>query len=165
MITDPLTVSVDGHLDPVTAPALEALARLWETVRQLPISEYELRAMGWLLNAGNTADLERMMAGSGTVDWPLSLGGGQNAIVRASHGDGLTPAQRVGARYVPEQHNSPQWRGGQMPWVIRDCLDDDIVLEDGRPLLFDTKADADAWRLRQVQLASYRRGPAWLAAE
>ncbi|MEV7770605.1 hypothetical protein [Kitasatospora sp. NPDC086791] len=158
--TDSLTVAVDGHLESVTKPAPEALDALWQTVRQLPISAYELRAMEWLLGSGSTADLERMMAGSGSVDWPLGLADGGQAIVRVWHGDGLTPAQRVAARYRVEE--SPADERGRRPWVIRDSVTGGLVTAGSsgvRPLEFAIRESADAWIRGQVNLAGYRVMP------
>jgi hypothetical protein len=157
-IEDTLTVAVDGHLERVTKPALEAMDVLLQAIRQLPISEYELRTMGWLLNSGNTEDLERMMDGSGTVDWPLSLDGGGQAIVRVWHGDGLTRAQRVGARYSVMQ--LPADGLGRRLWVIRDAETDELVHAGPHPLQFSIRESATAWILGQVNLAGYRTFPA-----
>ncbi|MEU8927104.1 hypothetical protein AB0D10_40335 [Kitasatospora sp. NPDC048545] len=157
MIDDDLTVSVDGHLERVTKPALEALDALWQTVRQLPISSYELQAMEWLLGSGSTADLERMMNGGGSVDWPLGLVGGGQAIVRVWHGDGLTRAQRTGARYTVEQ--LPADDRGRRPWVVRDAETGSLVTAGTsgvRPLEFAIEECADAWVRGQVNLAGYR---------
>ncbi|MFD8749678.1 hypothetical protein ACFV0O_01630 [Kitasatospora sp. NPDC059577] len=160
MIGDDLTVSVDGHLERVTKPALEALDALWQTVRELPISAYELRAMRWLLDSGSTTDLERLMNGSGSVDWPLGLAGGGQAIVRVWHGDGLTPAQRVGARYTVEQ--LPADDRGRRPWVVRDAETGGLVTAGTsrvRPLEFAIEECVDAWVRGQVNLAGYRVMP------
>jgi hypothetical protein len=154
--TDPLTVAVDGHLERVTKPALEAMDVLLQAIRQLPISEFELQAMGWLLNSGNTADLERMMNGSGVVDWPLGLNGGDQVIVRVWHGDGLTRAQRVGARYTAVQ--LPADGLGRRLWAIRDAETDDLVSTGPHPLQFSIQESATAWILGQVNLAGYRAG-------
>jgi hypothetical protein len=163
LIDDDLTVSVDGHLKRVTKPALEAMDVLLQAIRQLPISEFELRAMGWLLASGNTADLERMMDGSGVVDWPLGLEGGGQAIVRVWHGDGLTRAQRVGARYAVVQ--LPADGLGRRLWAIRDAETDDLVRTGAHKLQFSIQESASAWILGQVNLAGYRIIPAATAAE
>lgn len=152
---DSLTVAVDGHLERTTLPALEALDALWEAVRQLPISAYELRAMGWLLASGNTADLERMMDGNGVVDWPLGLNGGGQAIVRVWHGDGLTKAQRVASRYAVVQ--LPADDAGRRLWTIHDAETDDLVRTGARrPLQFAIRESADSWIRGQVSIAEYR---------
>jgi hypothetical protein len=156
LIDDDLTVSVDGHLERVTKPALEALDVLYQAIRQLPISAYELQAMKWLLASGSTADLERMMDGSGVIDWPLGLSDGSQAIVRVWHGDGLTKAQRVGARYAAVQ--LPVDKLGRRLWVIRDAETDDLVRTGARTLQFSIQESATAWILGQVNLAGYRAG-------
>jgi hypothetical protein len=153
---DTLTVAVDGRLERVTKPALEAMDVLYQTIRQLPISEFELKSMGWLLNSGNTSDLERMMDGSGVVDWPLGLSDGSQAIVRVWHGDGLTKAQRVGARYTAVQ--LPADELGRRLWAIRDAETDDLVHSGPRPLQFSIQESATAWILGQVNIAGYRAG-------
>ncbi|WBP89554.1 hypothetical protein [Kitasatospora cathayae] len=152
--TDSLTVAVDGHLEPVTRPVLEALDVLWETVRQLPISEYELKAMGWLLASGNTADLERMMDGNGVVDWPLGLDGGGQATVRVWHGDGLTHAQRVAARYSVVQLEADTL--GRRMWAIHNVVSGALVSSGRHPLRFSTPESAGEWIRSRVNLAGYR---------
>ncbi|MEU4296326.1 hypothetical protein [Kitasatospora aureofaciens] len=157
-VDDPLTVAVDGHLEPVTRPALEALDALWQAVRLLPISAYELRAMEWLLGSGSTADLEHMMDGSGAVDWPLGLEGGGQAIVRVWHGDGLTRAQRVGVRYAVEPL-PPGPRGGRS-WAVRDTETGCLVQDDeGTVRTFSMESSAQGWVQRQSYIAGYRGLP------
>jgi hypothetical protein len=153
-----LTVAVDGYLEPVTKSAAEALDALWQAVSQLPISAYELQAMEWLLASGSTADLERMLDGSGVVDWTLRLDGGGQAIIRVWHGDGLTKAQRVGARYSVVQ--LPADELGRRLWAIRDTETDDLVRTDEHPLQFSIQESATAWILGQVNIAGYRVFPA-----
>ncbi|MFH9348311.1 hypothetical protein [Kitasatospora sp. NPDC017646] len=156
--TDSLTVAVDGHLNRTTLPALEALDTLWQTVRQLPISAYELTAMERLLGSGGTADLSRMMDGSGVVDWPLGLTSGGQAIVRVWHGDGLTHAQRVGAQYTVEAL-PPGPRGGRS-WAIRDTETDALVRDDeGTVRAFSMESSAQGWVQRQAYIAGYRGLP------
>ncbi|MFE5588031.1 hypothetical protein [Kitasatospora sp. NPDC056531] len=162
MIQDDLTVAVDGHLERVTKPALEALDVLWQAVRQLPISKYELQAMEWLLASDSTADLERMMGGNGVIDWPLGLPGGGQAIVRVWYGDGLTRAQRVGARYTVVQ--LPADYLGRRLWAIQDAETDDLVRTGPDALQFSIRESAIAWILGQVNLAGYRAFPAGAAA-
>ncbi|MFJ9771261.1 hypothetical protein ACIRVF_08450 [Kitasatospora sp. NPDC101157] len=155
---DPVTVAVDGHLDRTTLPALEALDVLWQTVRRLPVSAYELQAMEWLLGSGSTGDLERMMDGSGVVDWPLGLDGGGQAIVRVWHGDGLTRAQRVGARYTAEPL-PPGPRGGRS-WAVRDAETGALVQDDeGTLRRFSMESGAQEWIQRQGYIAGYRGLP------
>jgi hypothetical protein len=153
-----LTVAVDGHLDRVTKPVPEAMEVLWQTVRQLPISDYELKAMGWLLGSGDTADLERMMAGSGVVDWPLGLVGGGQAIVRVWCGDGLTRAQRIAARYTVVQ--LPTDELGRRMWAIEDAETGGLVTAGTgrRPLMFPIRETAGEWIRGRVNLAGYRSG-------
>ncbi|MGW2371641.1 hypothetical protein [Kitasatospora sp. NPDC001683] len=152
---DTLTVAVDGHLERVTKPALEALDVLWATVRHLPISEYELKAMSWMLASGSTADLERMMDGAGVVDWTLGLDGGGQATVRVWHGDGLTHAQRVAARYSVVRVEADTL--GRRMWGIRDAMSGRLVASSGyRPLRFSTPESAREWIRSRVNLAGYR---------
>lgn len=155
MINDDLTVSVDGHLERVTKPALEALDTLWATLRELPIGEYQHRAMERLLASGSTADLERMMYGDGVIDWVLDLGGEDRAIVRVWHGDGLTASQRIAVRYQPEQVQVPG-RGVPGLWAVRDTQSGKLVHQDGEVLHFAIEESARGWIGRQVNLAGYR---------
>ncbi|MFD5467260.1 hypothetical protein ACFWIQ_31215 [Kitasatospora sp. NPDC127059] len=155
---DTLTVAVDGHLDRTTLPALQALDALWQTVRQLPISAYELKAMEWLLASGDTADLARMMDGNGVLDWPLGLTGGGQAVVRVWHGDGRTRAQRVCDRYTAEPL-PPGPRGGRS-WAVRDTETGCLVQDDeGTLRAFSTESSAQGWIQRQGYIAGYRGLP------
>ncbi|MEV7358223.1 hypothetical protein [Kitasatospora sp. NPDC091276] len=153
MLTDELTVAVDGHLEPVTAPALQALDILWQTLRELPIGEYQLRAMERLVGSRDTRDLQNWMHGDESTDWTLALEGGDTAIVRVTYGDGLTRRQRVAARYRPERVERPAGRPEQ--WVVKD-------LATGYPATnwLPTEAAACEWIRRQVQNANYQTGPA-----
>ncbi|MEV8324489.1 hypothetical protein [Kitasatospora sp. NPDC056731] len=155
MLTDELTVSVDGHLKPTSAPALQALDILWRTLRELPIGEYQHRAMHRLLGAGTTVEMEKFLDGQGLVDFPLDLTGGDKAIVRVWRGDGLTASQRIGARYMPEQVQAPG-RGVPGLWAVRDTQSDSLVEEDGRVLHFAIEDSARGWINRRVSLAGYR---------
>lgn len=156
-ITDPLTVSIDDHLQPITKPPLEALEVLWQGVRQLPISDYERRAMQRLLGSGSTDDLERMMNGDEVTDWTLGLQGGGRAIVRVSYGDGLTCRQRVAARYVAEKVE----RGPGLPerWVVKDRQTGYRASD-----TVSSESAAREWIRRQVQNANFQSGPARKAA-
>ncbi|MBV6699328.1 hypothetical protein [Kitasatospora aureofaciens] len=153
-IEDDLTVAVDGHLKSTTLPIQAALTTLWQTVRELPIGEYQLRAMHQLLGSGDTRPIERFLAGEGATDWPLDLTGGGRVTVRVSRGDGLTTSQRIAARYTPEQQQGH--RRGSGPWAIRDSATKGLVRDDGEILLFPIKDSAQAWIGRQVNLAGYR---------
>ncbi|WP_280685522.1 hypothetical protein [Kitasatospora sp. MAA19] len=164
-MTDELTVAVDGHLEPVTAPPLEALETLWQAVCALPISDYERRAMQRLLGSGTTDDLERRMNGDETTDWPLTLDGDSLVIVRVSYGDGLTYRQRVAARYTVVQ--LPADQRGRRPWVIRDAETGGLVTAGTgpRPLEFSIRESADEWTRGRVNLAGYRAFPIRTVAE
>ncbi|WP_280684797.1 hypothetical protein [Kitasatospora sp. MAA19] len=158
-MTDDLTVSVDGHLEPVTAPALQALDILWQTLRELPIGEYQLRAMERLVGSGDTRDLERWMHGDEATDWTLGLDGDAVAVVRVSYGSGLTCRQRVAARYTVVQ--LPADQRGRRPWVIRDAVTGGLVTAGTgpRPLEFSIRESADEWTRGRVNLAGYRAVP------
>ncbi|MBO1415086.1 hypothetical protein [Streptomyces sp. FH025] len=159
MITEPLTVSIDGHLEPVTARALEALEALWQAVRALPIGEYQLGAMERLLGSGSTADLERLMNGDEATDFTLTLDGGcGHAVVRVRYGDGLTCRQRVAARYAPQQVHRAS-RGAPERWAVLDSWTDAEVVEDGVALRFGSESAAREWISGQVLLATYQAGP------
>ncbi|MFD4394628.1 hypothetical protein [Kitasatospora sp. NPDC058478] len=153
MLTDELTVSVDGHLKPVTAPALQALDILWQTLRELPIGEYQLRAMERLVGGDDTRGLEKWMNGDESTDWTLALEGGDTAIVRVTYGDGLTRRQRVAARYRPERVERPAGRPDQ--WIALDLVT-------GYPATdwLPTESAACEWIRRKVQNATYQSGPA-----
>ncbi|MFJ9846569.1 hypothetical protein ACIRYZ_40275 [Kitasatospora sp. NPDC101155] len=77
-----LTVAVDDRLPPTALPFETALTTLWQVVRQLPIGEYQYRAMHCLLGKGSTLEMERLLDDRGAVDLPLDLTGGGTAIVR-----------------------------------------------------------------------------------
>ncbi|MBV6697418.1 hypothetical protein KV557_09810 [Kitasatospora aureofaciens] len=155
MIESDLTVAVDGHLNAVTAPALQALEILWQTVRDLPIGEYQLGAMERLLGSGTTSDMERLLFGGGQVDFPLVLADGAGVIVRVWRGDGLTASQRIAARYVPEQVQAPG-RGVPGLWAVRDTQSGEFVSEEGQVVHFAIEDSARGWIGRQVNLAGYR---------
>ncbi|MFJ6623420.1 hypothetical protein ACIQOW_38370 [Kitasatospora sp. NPDC091335] len=155
-LTGPLTVSIDGHLVPVTLPPREALETLRQAVCALPISGYERQAMRRLLDSSG-ADLEYRMNGDETTDWPVSLDDGTLAIVRVSYGDRLTCRQRVAARYDPRR---AERRGGRPEeWVVWD-LERDVAAAQR----LGSESAAREWIRRQVQLANYQSGPASEAA-
>ncbi|MFJ2191939.1 hypothetical protein ACIOJE_29070 [Kitasatospora sp. NPDC087861] len=158
MLTDDLTVAVDGHLEPVTAPALQALDILWQTLRELPIGEYQLRAMERLVGSGDTRDLENWMHGDEATDWTLALEGDAVAVVRVSYGDRLTCRQRVAARYRPELVKRPAGHPDQ--WIVLDLVT-------GYPATdwLPTESTACEWIRRQVQNANYQSGPARKSVE
>ncbi|MQS14535.1 hypothetical protein F7Q99_20270 [Streptomyces kaniharaensis] len=80
--TSDLTVTVDGYLEPMMLPFDVALTTLWQVVRQLPIGEYQHRAMHRLLGAGRTLEMERLLDGTGSMELRLDLTGGGTAVVR-----------------------------------------------------------------------------------
>ncbi|MEV7023350.1 hypothetical protein [Kitasatospora sp. NPDC093558] len=153
-----LAVAIDGYLEPVTARFEAAMTKLWQAVRELPIGEYQYGAMHRLLGSGITRDLERLLDGEGAVDWVLDLVGGGRVIVRVWRGDGLTTAQRVGRRYVPEQQLGA--RRGAGLWAIRDVVTGNLVRDgagdDCKVLLFSIRESAQAWIARRVNFAGYR---------
>ncbi|MFJ6617570.1 hypothetical protein ACIQOW_08345 [Kitasatospora sp. NPDC091335] len=152
MITEPLTVSIDGYLDPVTAPPEAALETLRQAVCALPISAYERQAMRRLLDSSG-ADLEYRMNGDETTDWPVSLDDGTLAIVRVSYGDGLTCRQRVAARYEPRRVERPSGRPTE--WIVWD-----LGLDLAATAWLGSEPAAREWIRRQVQTATYQTGPA-----
>lgn len=149
-----LTVAVDGHLEPSTLPIEAALTRLWETVRALPIGEYQLGAMERLLGSGSASDMDRLLDGEGVVDFPLDLTGGGKVIVRVQRGDGLTASQRIAARYSPQQQPGP-CRGSSL-WTIRDAETGDFVRDEGEIIKFAIRESAQGWISRRANLAGYR---------
>lgn len=155
MITDPLTVSIDGHLDPVTLPPPEALDVLWQALCELPPDELQLWGLGRLF-AGGTEELERRMNGDAITDVTVALPDGTTVIVRVSYGDGLTCRQRVALRHVPERVTA---LGLPEVWVLRDSRTGGLATEVGRPVRCHSESAAREWIRRQVQNATYQAGP------
>ncbi|MFJ1935798.1 hypothetical protein ACIOGZ_24465 [Kitasatospora sp. NPDC088160] len=157
-MTDELTVSVDGHLEPVTAPALQALDILWLTVRELPMDSLQMWAMKRLFGSRSASELEHRMNGDEIIDVTVSLNDGSLVIARVSCGDGLTCRQRVAARYRPERVERPAGRPDQ--WVVLDLVT-------GYPATdwLSSESAAHEWIRRKVQNANYQTGPARRTAE
>ncbi|MFD9690961.1 hypothetical protein ACFWXO_34955 [Kitasatospora sp. NPDC059088] len=65
MISKGLAVGVDGHLEVTEAPFEAALTILWQTVRNLPISDYQHRYMHRLLGSGSTLAVEQLLDSEG----------------------------------------------------------------------------------------------------
>lgn len=145
-LTDHLTVSVDGHLEPVALPALHALERVWATVSALPIDDVQRRAMRRMFGAGRTDDLERWMRGDETTEVPLLLKDNSSVFVRVAYGDRMTRRQRVGARYVAERVERPV--GYPEQWIVRDLLTNTEASG-----WLPTPTAADEWIRRKVQAA------------
>ncbi|MFF7994773.1 hypothetical protein ACFZDG_34000 [Kitasatospora xanthocidica] len=153
MLTDDLTVSVDGHLDPITQPVAAAMETLLSALTALPIGEFQQCAMERLLGSGSTTDLERLMRADEATDWTLRLDDGSSLVVRVSYGSGLTYRQQVGLRFTPERMDLTP------VWAVRDQHTGDLATEDGWPVQYATEADASEWIRRQVQNATFQTGP------
>ncbi|MFI2612035.1 hypothetical protein [Kitasatospora sp. NPDC018619] len=150
MITEPLTVSIDGHLDPITRPPVEALAAVWHTLQPLPMDGPQYRAARRMFGGGRTDDLERWMHGDERTDVPIGLADGSAVIVRVEYGDRMTCRQRVGARYVARRVERPPGRSEQ--WEVWDTVTD-APATDWLP-----RPAATEWIRRQVQNATFQRG-------
>ncbi|MFJ9454207.1 hypothetical protein ACIRST_03935 [Kitasatospora sp. NPDC101447] len=153
----PLTVAVDGYLEPATLPTLKALDVLWQTVRVLPMDACQRRGMELMFGSGSAVDLERWMGDDAVTDLTIGLTDGSRAIVRVRHSDGLTVAQRIVNRYTVEQLLND--RRHRDPWVIRDSQTGDLVSAGAgglRPLEFAIRESAEAWVLGRANLAQYR---------
>ncbi|MFF1788301.1 hypothetical protein ACFVX9_17810 [Kitasatospora sp. NPDC058243] len=153
MLTDELTVSVDGHLKPTSAPALQALDVLWQTVRELPMDSLQMWAMKRLVGSRSTDELERRMNGDEVVDVTISLTDGSLAIVRVTYGDGLTCRQRVAVRYVPKAVKRE--RGRPERWAVTDRVSRVVVAD-----WLLSESEAREWIRRKMQTATYQSGPA-----
>lgn len=52
MSTDLVTLEIEGRVKPVTLPLTEALARLWDELKLLPLGANQLEAYRHFLRAG-----------------------------------------------------------------------------------------------------------------
>jgi hypothetical protein len=158
MIDDSLTVAVDGHLERTTKPALEALDTLWQTVRELPIGEYQDRYMHRLLGSGSTLAVEQLLDADDVAELPLDLGDAGTTTIRIWRGDGRTRAQRAVDRYEVEELPPGPRRGRS--WAVRDTETGTLVQDDeGTTRTFPMESSAHEWIKRQSYIAGYRGLP------
>lgn len=153
MISEPLTVSIDGHLSPVTLPPQEALEAVWQAVQALPIDNLQRGAIQRMFGSGRTDDLERWANGDERTDVPISLPDGSLVTVRVEYGDRMTCRQRVAARHEVRRVERPGGRPDR--WIVWDLLVDAPATAH-----LTSESEAEEWIRRQVQNANYQTGPA-----
>ncbi|OKI16653.1 hypothetical protein A6A07_11645 [Streptomyces sp. CB03911] len=84
-----VTLEIEGLVEPVALPLPEALARLWDELRPLPLGRLQLEAYRHFLRAGAEERVRAAIAQDGMLQLSFALNG-EIRLVRAT--PALVPA-------------------------------------------------------------------------
>lgn len=144
-----MTVAIEGHLEPTTAPMDVAITTLWRALRILPMGPEQHGMYEWLLGKGASERVERMLDRDGPVRLTVGLPDDEYTSVRIWRGDGRSLGQQAADRYEPRQLD-----GGH--WGVWDRRSSELVTDDdGEVQVFSDRAGAQSWVRAEVYHAGY----------